>query len=433
MSDATLPRVGGKNASLGEMVRSLGSKGVKVPPGFATTADAYWHFVETNGLKQTIIATLADLDTGRVPLAEAGQALRRAFMRGEWPKETADAIRSAYRELCRRTAKADADVAVRSSATAEDLPDASFAGQQESYLNIRGEAAVLDACRRCYASLFTDRAISYRKAKGFDHLKVALSVGVQQMVRSDLGASGVMFSIDTETGFDKIVVMNAAWGLGENVVQGAVDPDEYEVFKPLLSDHSLSPIIEKKRGEKALKMIYTSDGEHPTRNVPTSKAERVAFVLSDEDILTLARWACVIERPLRPRDGHGVGQGRRDRRVVHRPGPTRDRPVPQARQARFKAYRIKSKGRKLLSGLSIGDAVVAGRVCLIDSPREIARFVDGAILVTRGDRPGLGADHEAGGGDRHRSRRAHVARRDRQPRARLARCRRHRQCDPPPS
>ncbi len=246
-----VPRVGGKNASLGEMVGQLASQGVRVPPGFATTADAYWQFVGANQLKETIAALLDDLAAGKATLPEVGQTIRRAFLRGEWPKDIAAAINSAYAELCQRTDKRDADVAVRSSATAEDLPDASFAGQQESFLNIRGDAALLDACRRCYASLFTDRAISYRQAKGFDHMKVALSVGVQRMVRSDLGSAGVMFSIDTETGFDKIVLINAAWGLGENVVQGAVDPDEYEIFKPFLSNAALTPIIEKKLGEKA--------------------------------------------------------------------------------------------------------------------------------------------------------------------------------------
>jgi len=246
-----VPLVGGKNASLGEMVGHLSSQGVRVPPGFATTADAYWQFVAANKLEETIAALLDDLAAGRAPLSEVGQTIRRAFLRGEWPEVTAKAITSAYAELCRRANKHDADVAVRSSATAEDLPDASFAGQQETFLNIRGDAALLDACRRCCASLFTDRAISYRQAKGFDHIKVALSVGVQRMVRSDLGCAGVMFSIDTETGFDKVVLINAAWGLGENVVQGAIDPDEYEIFKPFLSNAAVTPIIEKKLGEKS--------------------------------------------------------------------------------------------------------------------------------------------------------------------------------------
>ena len=262
-------RVGGKNASLGEMVAKLGGKGVRVPPGFATTADAYWRYIEANGLRQKITDALADLADRKASLAETGSSIRNMFLKGEWPAETAEAIRSSYAELCKRAGKESVDVAVRSSATAEDLPDASFAGQQETYLNIRGDAALLDACRRCYASLFTDRAISYRQVKGFDHMKVALSIGVQRMVRSDLGGSGVMFSIDTESGFDKVALINAAWGLGENVVQGAVDPDEYIVFKPLLADSKLTPIVEKKCGEKAKKMVYTKDGAHPTRNVPT--------------------------------------------------------------------------------------------------------------------------------------------------------------------
>lgn len=379
---ADVPRVGGKNASLGEMVGNLAARGVKVPPGFATTADAYWRFVESNGLKAVISSVLSERESGKTSLADAGQTIRRAFLRGEWPKETADAILVAYRELGRRTGKDDPDVAVRSSATAEDLPDASFAGQQETYLNIRGERSLLEACRRCYASLFTDRAISYRQAKGFDHLEVALSIGVQQMVRSDLAGAGVMFSIDTETGFDKIVLINAAWGLGENVVQGAVDPDEYEVFKPLLSDPSLVPIVEKKRGEKARKMIYTSDGDHPTKNVPTSMAERAAFVLSDAEILILSRWACVIEEHYgQPMDMEWAKDGETGDMLIVQARPET---VQSRREASaVKTYRIKKKGRKLASGLSIGDAVATGQVCVIDSPREIGRFVDGAILVTQ--------------------------------------------------
>ncbi|SDI34977.1 phosphoenolpyruvate synthase [Paraburkholderia phenazinium] len=379
---ADVPLVGGKNASLGEMVAKLSSKGVKVPPGFAVTADAYRQFIEANGLQQTVSSMLGKLADGKLSLAEAGESIRRAIVHGEWPADTAQAIRTAYGELNRRTGQHDADVAVRSSATAEDLPDASFAGQQETYLNIRGERALLDACRRCYASLFTDRAISYRQAKGFDHLKVALSVGVQRMVRSDLGGAGVMFSIDTETGFDKVVLINAAWGLGENVVQGAVDPDEYEVFKPLLSDPKLSPIIGKKRGEKALKMLYTSDSSQPTKNVPTSKAERAAFVLSDQEILTLSRWACVIESHYgQPMDIEWAKDGQSHEMFIVQARPET---VQSRREASaVKTYRIKKAGRKLLSGVSIGEAVATGKVCVIENPSEMARFVDGAILVTR--------------------------------------------------
>jgi len=374
-------KVGGKNASLGEMVRTLSAEGVRVPPGFATTADAYWRFVDENALRSRVSDHLAALAAGRISLAEAGLAIRTAFLHGEWPSDTATAIVTAYQELCRRTGRNEIDVAVRSSATAEDLPEASFAGQQETFLNIRGEKALLDACRRCYASLFTDRAIAYRQAQHFDHMKVALSIGVQQMIRSDIGGSGVMFSIDTETGFDKVVIIDAAWGLGENVVQGAVDPDEYEVFKPLLADGKLTPIIEKKLGAKAIKMIYAV-GDKPTYNVPTSKAERAAFVLSDSEILQLARWAVAIEKHYgRPMDMEWA-----------RDGETSDLFIVQARpetvQSRrdvgtFKSYSITRKGKRLTTGLSVGDAAVAGRICLIEDVKDIDKFVDGAILVTR--------------------------------------------------
>ncbi|MHA7972028.1 phosphoenolpyruvate synthase [Rhizobium sp. CAU 1783] len=376
-----VPRVGGKNASLGEMVQTLAAKGIRVPPGFATTADAYWHYVGANRLTDRMTAFIADWEAGKATLAETGQAIRNIFLKGDWPAEIETAIRAAYRELSKRAGVDEVEVAVRSSATAEDLPDASFAGQQETFLNIKGETALIDACRRCYASLFTDRAISYRKAKGFDHMKVALSIGVQQMVRSDIGGSGVMFSIDTETGFDKVVLINAAWGLGENVVQGAVDPDEYQVFKPLLGDAKLTPIIEKKKGAKDIKMIYAV-GEKPTRNVPTSKAERAAWVLSDPEIVELARWAATIETHYGcPMDMEWA-----------RDGKTGDMYIVQARpetvQARrgagaFKTYTIGNKGKVLTKGLSIGDAVASGQVCLIETARDIDRFIDGSILVTQ--------------------------------------------------
>jgi pyruvate,water dikinase len=374
-------RVGGKNASLGEMIHSLAAQGVRVPPGFATTVDAYRRFIETNRLKEAITSGLSDLKAGKATLPEVGLAIRRGILHGEWPQEMADAIRIAYGKLCRQVGKADADVAVRSSATAEDLPSASFAGQHETYLNIHGEAALLDACRRCYASLFTDRAISYRETKGFDHLKVALSIGVEKMVRSDLAGAGVLFSIDTETGFDKVVLIDASWGLGENVVQGTVDPDEYQVFKPLLANPAFVPIIEKKCGGKARKMIYTSDRNMPAKNVPTPLSERAAFVLNDREILALAHWACLIEDHYgQPMDMEWAKDGETgDLYIVQaRPETVQSRREPSG----FKSYRIKSKGRKLSAGLSIGDAVVAGTVCMIRSPREIERFVDGAVLVT---------------------------------------------------
>ena len=376
-----VPRVGGKNASLGEMVQTLAAGGIRVPPGFATTADAYWLYVSANNLQERMTSFLAEWETGKATLAETGQAIRNIFLKGDWPAEIEADIRIAYRELSSRAGVDEVEVAVRSSATAEDLPDASFAGQQETFLNIKGETALIDACRRCYASLFTDRAISYRKTKGFDHMKVALSIGVQLMVRSDIGGSGVMFSIDTETGFDKVVLINAAWGLGENVVQGTVDPDEYQVFKPLLDDRTLSPIIEKKKGAKAIKMIYAV-GDKPTRNVPTSKAERGAWVLSDPEIVELARWAATIEQHYGcPMDMDWA-----------RDGKTGDMYIVQARpetvQAQrdvgvFKSYTIHNKGRLLTKGLSIGDAIASGQVCLIETARDIEKFIDGSILVTQ--------------------------------------------------
>ena len=376
-----VPRVGGKNASLGEMVQALAAGGIRVPPGFATTADAYWNYVTANNLKERMTSFLAEWESGKATLSETGLAIRNIFLKGDWPAEIEVAIREAYRTLSKRASVDEVEVAVRSSATAEDLPDASFAGQQETFLNIKGETALIDACRRCYASLFTDRAISYRKTKGFDHMKVALSIGVQQMVRSDIGGSGVMFSIDTETGFDKVVLINAAWGLGENVVQGTVDPDEYQVFKPLLDDKALSPIIEKKKGAKSIKMIYAV-GDKPTRNVPTSKAERAAWVLSDPEIVELARWAATIEQHYGcPMDMEWA-----------RDGKTGDMYIVQARpetvQARrdvgiFKSYTVQNKGKVLTKGLSIGDAIASGQVCLIETAKDIDKFVDGSILVTQ--------------------------------------------------
>jgi len=375
-----VPRVGGKNASLGEMVQALAPRGISVPPGFATTADAYWSFVDANGLREQIGARLAAWESGRATLAQTGEAIRGLFLASDFPDELAQAIRSSYHELARRSGRDDIDVAVRSSATAEDLPDASFAGQQETFLNIRGGDALLAACRRCYASLFTDRAISYRKAKGFDHLKVALSIGVQRMVRSDIGASGVMFSIDTETGFDQVVLINGAWGLGENVVQGTVDPDEFVVFKPFLGRPGVVPIIEKKRGAKGQKMVYAT-GDSPTRNVPTSKAERAAFVLSDEQTVTLARWAETIEQHYGcPMDMEWALDGETHEMFIVQARPE----TVQARRdtGAMRSYRVGTHGRLLLSGLAIGDAAVSAPVCLIESARDIANFVDGSILVT---------------------------------------------------
>ncbi|PYI00874.1 phosphoenolpyruvate synthase [Aspergillus sclerotiicarbonarius CBS 121057] len=375
------PLVGGKNSSLGEMIRTLSAKGVAVPPGFATTSTAYWDYIEANGIRDDMSRLIADWESGKAHLGETGQAIRKLFLRGNWTPNVEAAIRCAYRRLSAKAGVENLSVAVRSSATAEDLPDASFAGQQESYLNIVGEDALLDACRRCYASLFTDRAISYRQVKGFDHLQIALSVGVQRMVRSDTGGSGVMFSIDTETGFERIVLINAAWGLGENIVQGTVDPDEYQVFKPFLLNSKVVPIIDKKRGDKSVKMIY-GNGQTPTRNVPTSKAERAALVLADVEILQLARWACTIEKHYGcPMDMEWAKDGLTNELFIVQARPETVHSRRDATAA-FKTYKIGKKGGKLATGLAVGDAAVSGRLCLIESAHEMDKFVDGSILVT---------------------------------------------------
>ena len=371
--------VGGKNASLGEMVRNLGRYDIKVPPGFAITADGYRHFLSDNNLKPLMASRLAELKAGKASVAEVGSTLRAAVLKAEWPEDLAVAICQAYRDLSQRLGSGEADVAVRSSATAEDLPDASFAGQQETFLNVRSET-LLDACRRCFASLFTDRATSYREAKGFNHLKVALSIGVQQMVRSDLAGAGVMFSIDTETGFDRVVLINAAWGLGENVVQGTIDPDEYQVFKPLLADAALKPIVHKRCGGKALKMIYAQEGES-TRNIPTSLVERSAYVLADPEILQLARSACAIEDHYgRPMDIEWAKDGRSGELFVVQARP--ETVHSHRRPSLQRTYKITRKGRKLVSGLSVGGDVVSGPVCIIRDPKNIDRFVPGSVLVT---------------------------------------------------
>ncbi|MFP3900221.1 MAG: phosphoenolpyruvate synthase [Acidimicrobiia bacterium] len=374
------PLVGGKNASLGEMIQRLASRGVRVPGGFATTAAAYREFLDANDMGQRVREQIDELHAG-AELAAVGKAIRQMFVEAELPPGTATAITDAYRDLGTRLGRSDLDVAVRSSATAEDLPEASFAGQQETFLNITGPEALLDACKRCYASLFTDRAISYREHHGFDHLEVALSVGVQQMVRSDLAGAGVMFSIDTDSGFPRTVLVNASWGLGESVVAGLVDPDEYLVFKPFLDRDELNPVISKKVGGKRTKIVYGDRGDSPTTTVDTSEDEQAASVLSDEEILVLARWAALIEDHYgRPMDMEWAKDGERDELYIVQARPE----TVQARKeaSTLRSYRLTERGERLVSGLAIGDAIAAGAVCNLRSAAEIDRFVDGAVLVT---------------------------------------------------
>lgn len=374
-------RVGGKNASLGELFRTLQRQGVAVTNGFATTAAAYWEFVDANHLREEMSAALDAFKTGKSSLTETGARIRAAFLHGDFPPAVAADLRRSYAQLSQRYGVDAADVAVRSSATAEDLPDASFAGQQESFLNVCGEQALLNACRRCYASLFTDRAISYRQAKGFDHFAVALSIGVQKMVRSDLAGSGVMFSIDTESGCDRVVVINAAFGLGESVVQGNVDPDEYMVFKPLLADTTVRPIVEMSCGSKEWKLIYAASHEGATRYVATSRAERERFVLTETEVLRLARWACLIEQHYgMPMDMEWAKDGQSGDLFVVQARP--ETVHANRKHGVLKTYSIAKKGARLTRGVSVGAAAVSGRTCLIENARDIGKFKDGAILVT---------------------------------------------------
>jgi pyruvate,water dikinase len=315
-----------------------------------------------------------------------GESIRALFTSSEFPEDLAEAIRVAYREFSQQYGTAAAAVAVRSSATAEDLPGASFAGQLETFLNVSGEAELLDACRRCYASLFTDRAISYRELKGFEHMKIALSIGVQKMVRSDKAGAGVMFSIDTETGFPDVVIINAAWGLGELVVQGEVNPDEYVVFKPALSDTTRRPIIEKEIGEKRSKLIYARRGTRTTRTVRTSRSQRQSPVLDDAEILQLARWACTIEQHYgTPMDIEWAKDGTSgDLYIVQ----ARPETVQSRREAgALKTYTLREQGRPLLDGIAIGDAIATGDVSVILDVSDMGSFRPGSILVTGSTSP----------------------------------------------
>ena len=379
--------VGGKNASLGEMIATLEAQGIRVPGGFATTAAAYWRFIDENGLRDPIAEAMGKLKSDQSNLKSVGAEVRGMIEEGHWPEDLRHAIVEAYDEMRRETGKKELDVAVRSSATAEDLPSASFAGQLETFLNIRGHEALLEACRKCYASLFTNRAIAYRERQGFDHLQIALSVGVQQMVRSDKAGSGVMVSLDTETGFPGVVLINAAWGLGETVVQGSVDPDEYHVFKPLLSQAKeggvIVPIIEKRLGGKETKMVYArkKGDDSPARTVETTRKERAAFVLSDEEILTLGRWGAMIEDHYgKPMDIEWARDGESGELFIvqARPETVHSRKADEP----FRSWKLLSRGKKLVEGVAIGDSVATGAVRVLKSPEESDKLRDGDVLVT---------------------------------------------------
>ena len=402
-----VPMVGGKNASLGEMIQQLTSKGVNVPTGFATTASAYRYFIEKAGLEQTLRTIFADLDVENLENLQArGKQARTLILNTPFPPELELAISQAYFKLCERygantqvcdrfegEAKEqcrefsyDVDVAVRSSATAEDLPDASFAGQQETYLNVHGVKSVLASCHKCFASIFTDRAISYRTVKGFDHFDVALSVGVQKMVRSDLASSGVMFSIDTETGFKDAAFVTAAYGLGENVVQGAVNPDEFFVFKPALSK-GFRPILNKRLGTKEIKMIYDIGGGKQTKNVPVPESQRQKYAITDDEALLLAKWACIIE------DHYSEKRGKFTPMDIEwaKDGQTQELFIVQARPETVQSqksgsvlrdYKLKGTSEVLVTGRAVGEMIGQGQARVIVDVHNIGEFKAGEVLIT---------------------------------------------------
>lgn len=381
-----VPLVGGKNASLAEMYRELSEAGVQVPNGFATTADAYWALLDSNDLRDRITALLADLDKKDVTsLKKTGAIIRNLIRKAEFPQELEQNILQAYRDLSQ---EGGPDVAVRSSATAEDLPNASFAGQQETYLNVQGEEALLETCKACFASLFTDRAISYREDQGFDHMKVALSIGVQRMVRSDKGASGVMFTLDTETGFEQTILITAAYGLGENVVQGAVNPDEYQLFKQSLRTGKRA-IIHKHLGDKAIKMVYAERKPHrsPVKNIPVSKAMREQFALTDDEAEQLGRFALAIEDHYsklagmrRPMDIEWAKDGLTGKLFIVQARP--ETVHSQREQAVIETYRLKEHSDIRIAGKSVGSKIASGKARVILDAAHMNELIPGEILVT---------------------------------------------------
>lgn len=372
-----IPLVGGKNASLGEMYRKLSKQDIVVPNGFAITATAFDLFLRKTKIRKEIFAILKE--TNKRNLAIKAKKIRHLVLSAELPKELQEEIVKAYHKLSKQYGVSATDVAVRSSATAEDLPNASFAGQQESFLNIHGERALLESVKRCFASLYTDRAVSYRIDQGFKHEKVLLSVGVQKMVRSDVGASGVMFTVDTESGNSNVVMINAAYGLGEYVVKGVINPDEYYVFKHTLAK-GFKPIISKQVGDKAKKLVYSGDVFRPTRSMLVSEIERKRYVLENDDILQLAKWAMAIEKHYgRPMDIEWARDGRNGKLYIVQARP--ETIASQKDNNILEEYILSDKGKLLLTGSSVGVKIGAGKVRVIKKAAQLAEFKEGEVLV----------------------------------------------------
>jgi len=375
-----VPLVGGKNASLGEMIQKLAGQGVRVPHGFAITAAAYRYMLDEAGGWDRLHAELDDIDpTDVAALARKAKRAREIVYGAGLPDDLAAQILGAYRTLQQEYGE-EVSLAVRSSATAEDLPTASFAGQQDSYLNIKGDESLLDTCRRCFASLFTDRAIHYRIDQGFDHFKVSLSIGVMKMVRSDISSSGVMFSLDTESGFRDAVFVTGAYGLGENVVQGAVDPDEFYVHKPTyLAGHRA--VLRRLLGDKAVKMILVEgETKNTTRNIPTPKADRARFCLTDEDVLELAGYACAIEQHYgRPMDMEWAKDGIDGKLYIVQARP--ETVASQHSVTALETYVLEGRGEILAEGRSVGERIASGAVKRIENLTHLAEFKPGQVLV----------------------------------------------------
>ncbi|MES1159577.1 MAG: phosphoenolpyruvate synthase, partial [Bacteroidota bacterium] len=376
-----VPVVGGKNASLGEMFSKLTDKGIRVPDGFATTAAAFWHFMDYNKMGPVLRELLRGLDRDKFSnLSETGSKARALIQNALMPQDLADAITGAYKTLC---GAHFSDVAVRSSATAEDLPEASFAGQHESFLNIRGEEPLLEAVKKCYVSLYTDRAIKYREDNGFAHEKVALSVGIQKMVRSDKACSGVGFTLEPESGFRDIIHLAGVWGLGENIVQGQATPDEFLVFKPSLAEGRRA-IIQKRLGKKEKTMVYADKeagaGIH-TLNLDTPVEKRRQFVLTDDEVTSLAIWASVIEHHYgKPMDIEWAKDGLTGELFIvqARPETVQSRKNPML----VKEYELIQKGETLAQGEAVGAQVISGRARILASPEKAGDLKEGEIIVT---------------------------------------------------
>ncbi len=373
--------VGGKNASLGEMFQKLTSKKVNIPDGFAITSEAYWYYLEQSNLKENIFNELDKLNKKDFSnLKKTGASIRNIFSKVELPDTIKEAVKKGYQDLIKKCGE-KISLAVRSSATAEDLPKASFAGQQESFLNVKGFDELIVACQKCYASLFTDRAIKYREDNGFDHKKVALSIGVQMMIRADLACSGVNFTLDPDTGFDKVVLVSSIWGLGENIVQGSVNPDEYFVFKPGLKEGKKQPIISRKLGSKEKTMIYDTSG-NGTVNLDTKKEKQEQFVLTDAEVIKLAQWSVLIEEHYgRPMDIEWAKDGHTNKLFIVQARPET---VQSAKKANLKIsnFSLLEKGKEITRGMGLGNKIAAGKARILHSPKESEKLQPGEILIT---------------------------------------------------